>query len=103
MTGKRPYVICHMASTINGKILSVNWGQLANTFSGVYERCHGSFESQAWMCGRVTMEKDFSMEQKPELSLPEIPIARIPFIGDRSATSFAIAIDGYGKLGWVKL
>lgn len=98
----KPYVICHMASTIDGRIVSANWGnkELAKQFSGFYEACHETFESQAWMLGRVSLEKDFSKGGKPELIAPEGTIKREPFIGSREAKSFAVAVDSKGKLGW---
>lgn len=99
---KRPRVICHMMSSVDGRIISANWGEKEQikSFSAIYERCHESFESDAWMVGRVTMEKDFTKGEKPELTKPETPIAREPFVADKEATSFAIAVDGKGKLGW---
>ncbi len=98
----RPRVICHMASTVNGKILTADWGdkEAVKTFSGFYEKCHESYKSQAWMCGRVTMEKDFSHGEKPVLTQPAASIPRQPFIADKNATTFAVAIDTKGKLGW---
>ncbi|MEX6689701.1 RibD family protein [Danxiaibacter flavus] len=98
----RPYVICHMMSTIDGKILSANWGdnETLKDFTGLFEQYHEAFESQAWMCGRVTMEKDFSEGAKPDLTPPPHPVTRAAFIGDSNASSFAIAVDGNGKLGW---
>jgi riboflavin biosynthesis pyrimidine reductase len=91
-----------MASTIDGRIISGNWGdpEKRKTFSRIYERCHESFISQAWMVGRVTMEKDFTRGQQPQLLAPGGFIARDAFIGDVNASSFAIAVDGHGKLGW---
>src|SRR4051812_35492895 len=99
---KKPYMICHMMSTIDGRIISANWGDAATkrAFSNLYEQCHQSFDSQAWMCGRVTMEKDFTKGEQPELIKSEQPISREPFTGDKNATSFAIAVDASGKLGW---
>lgn len=99
---KKPHVICHMMSTVNGKIISDNWGSkdLIRSYTDIYERCHQSFASQAWMVGRVTMEKHFSEDEKPALSKPKDPIERKPFIGDKDARSFAVAIDSKGKLIW---
>ncbi|MBS7563739.1 RibD family protein [Mucilaginibacter sp. Bleaf8] len=101
---KKPYVICHMMSTVDGRIISGNWGsqQLIDTYAGFFEKYHETFESQAWMCGRVTMERDFSGGIQPQLITPEQPIAREPFIGNKDAASFAVAIDAHGKLGWEK-
>lgn len=96
----KPYIICHMASTINGKILSENWGKQSKSYSDQYQKCHESFNSQAWMCGRVTMEKDFTDGNLPKLITPPEPINREPFLAHEDSTSFAIAIDAGGKLGW---
>jgi riboflavin biosynthesis pyrimidine reductase len=91
-----------MMSTVDGKILSANWKDetLTNTFAGYFEKYHETFTSQAWMCGRITMERDFSGGVQPEPQTPPQPISRQPFIGNKEATSFAIAVDAHGKLGW---
>lgn len=99
---QKPYVICHMMASVNGKILSKNWEVSSNykQFEGVYEKCHASFKSSAWFCGRVTMEKDFSNSVQPDYPMPAAPIARKAYIADAHAKSFAIALDAKGKLGW---
>jgi riboflavin biosynthesis pyrimidine reductase len=99
---QKPYVVCHMASTVNGKILTNSWGdpEKKKLFSRLYETCHLSYNSQAWMCGRVTMEKDFSEGAKPVLVKPPQPLNRQPFTGNPAARSFAVAVDAKGKLGW---
>lgn len=91
-----------MMSTVDGRIISANWKdqQLIDTYSGFFEKYHETFDSQAWMCGRITMERDFSGGVQPELIKPEHPISREPFIGDKNASTFAIAVDAHGKLGW---
>jgi riboflavin biosynthesis pyrimidine reductase len=98
----KPHVICHMMSTVDGRIISANWKDqdLINTFSGFFEKYHDTFESEAWICGRVTMERDFSGGVKPQLNKPEQPITKKAFIGDSNASSFAVAVDANGKLGW---
>jgi riboflavin biosynthesis pyrimidine reductase len=97
---ERPYVICHMVSTVNGKILAGSWGDKSKAYSEQYQLCHERFQSQAWMCGRVTMEQDFTHGNQPTLIAPGEPITRKPFLAHKDATSFAIAIDAGGKLGW---
>lgn len=98
----KPYVICHMASSVDGRIIAENWGDKLLQFGGLYEDCHNTFDSQAWMVGRVTMEKDFTEGKQPKLAKPERPMRRVPFIGDKTATSFTVAVDAKGKLGWEK-
>jgi riboflavin biosynthesis pyrimidine reductase len=98
----KPKVICHMTTTVDGKIITENWRDepWASVYTGLFEKYHYSFESEAWILGRVSMEKDFSGGLKPDLVFPDKPIERIPFIGNPEATSFAVAVDGQGKLGW---
>jgi riboflavin biosynthesis pyrimidine reductase len=95
-------VICHMATTIDGKILTRNWAKenWADKFTGLFEEYHQTFESEAWILGRVSMEKDFSKGVKPQPLEPAKPLPRVAFIGDPQAASFAIAVDKSGKLGW---
>ena len=99
---KSPRVICHMMSTVDGRIVGKNWGSRKKTeiFSGLYEKCHESFRSQAWMVGRETMEKHFAEDKKPRLPKVKQPVIRDAFVGDKNAKSFAIAVDSKGKLGW---
>jgi riboflavin biosynthesis pyrimidine reductase len=98
----KPKVICHMTTTVDGKIITENWRDepWASAYNGLFEKYHYSFESEAWILGRVSMEKDFSGGLKPDLVTPDKPIERKPFIGNPEAVSFAVAVDGQGKLGW---
>jgi riboflavin biosynthesis pyrimidine reductase len=89
-----------MASTVDGRIIAENWGDKLDQFGSLYEDCHNSFDSQAWMVGRVTMEKDFTEGKQPERVKASKSIERKAFIGDTSAKSFAVAVDAKGKLGW---
>jgi riboflavin biosynthesis pyrimidine reductase len=89
-----------MGCTVDGRIIGENWGQNLDKYSSLYEDCHNTFDAQAWMVGRVTMEKDFTEGKKPELVKPSKLIKREAFIGNNEATSFAIAVDAHGKLGW---
>ena len=97
---KKPYVICHMGATIDGRIIGENWGQNSDRFGSVYEYCHDTFNAEAWMVGRVTMEKDFTGGKKSELVKTSKLIKREAFVGNKEAKSFAIAVDPHGKLGW---
>lgn len=91
-----------MMSSVDGKILSSNWqdDDIYDTFAGYFEQYHATFTSQAWMCGRITMERDFTGGVQPAPQAPPQPLAREPFIGNKDATSFAVAVDARGKLGW---
>lgn len=96
-----PYIICHMISSVNGKILTENWGGILEDgqLGSLYEDYHDQFEGDAWMCGRNTMEIDFTDGAQPELSEPTSAVSRTIFKGKQTG-SYAIAIDAKGKLGW---
>lgn len=91
-----------MMSTINGKIIADNWGNAKsiNKYYGIYEDCHETFGSNAWLVGRITMERHFSEDKKIKLKKTKTPILRKPFIGNPHAETFAIVIDAHGKLRW---
>jgi 2,5-diamino-6-(ribosylamino)-4(3H)-pyrimidinone 5'-phosphate reductase len=80
---KRPYVICHMLPSIDGRIVTRGWN-LQNT-TREYERTAATFDADAWIIGRVSME-------------PFAGKARVP--SPKVAASYAIAIDPSGKLRW---
>ncbi|KUP25930.1 RibD family protein [Paenibacillus sp. DMB5] len=99
---KRPYVICHMLTSLDGKI---NGDYLkmkrAIYFAEEYEKIHESYGCNAWMCGRITMEEHFTLGHQLDLQYEGIPpIPRTDYIGNEDAQSYAIAVDPSGKLGW---
>ncbi|NCD70125.1 dihydrofolate reductase family protein [Mucilaginibacter agri] len=95
---KKPYVICHMMSSVDGRTLTEQWGQIKGRDS--YEKTGSQHKADAWMCGRVTMERDFAGDEALHLKDPEAPISRADYIAESKAGSFAVAIDKDGKLNW---
>ncbi len=95
-------VICHMAMSLDGKIDGNYLGATGfEYFSKEYENIHEKYNPKAWICGRVTFEKDITYGKQIDLSkYPDTFIPREDFIADTSATAYAIAIDPSGKLGW---
>lgn len=89
-------------SSINGKILTENWGNVLESgeLGNLYEDFHEKLDAQAWMCGRNTLEIDFTHGAKPELVKSSEAITRTIYKANSDAESFAIAIDTHGKLGW---
>ena len=83
---KRPYVICHMMPSIDGRIVTRGWN--VTNMSREYEQTAATFDADAWIIGRVSME-------------PYAGKARVPVrTRERDAASYAIAIDPSGKLRW---
>jgi 2,5-diamino-6-(ribosylamino)-4(3H)-pyrimidinone 5'-phosphate reductase len=93
----RPYVICHMLPSIDGRIVLRDWK--LNNGTREYERTAATFDADAWIIGRISMEPYAGKARVPARKNRE-PIAREDFIAPHDATSFAIAIDPSGKLTW---
>ena len=94
---KRPYVICHMLPSIDGRIVTRGWD--VQSASREYERTAATFDADAWIIGRISME--------PYAGKARVParkdggrIAREDFLANNGAESYAIAIDPSGKLTW---
>jgi riboflavin biosynthesis pyrimidine reductase len=97
MNGKRPYIICHMASSIDGKI---DGSALRNVMRrGEYEALHAKLGGNAWICGRTTMQQHFAAKE-PFVSATNRPVGpQPPYVAQR-AESYAICVDTNGKLRW---
>lgn len=95
----KPRVICHMMSSLDGRIIVQRWGADVPGRQE-YEATAATFDSQAWLCGRVTMEKDFTKGRQPALPPVDAPLDRTDFVAAYEASSFVIAVDAHGKLGW---
>jgi riboflavin biosynthesis pyrimidine reductase len=92
----RPYVICHMAPSIDGRITGM--GSL-RSLTAAYERTAGTFDADAWIIGRISMEPYAGKTRVPRRKVRS-RIPRKDFIADSTAESYAIAIDQSGKLTW---
>ena len=94
----KPYVICHMCTTIDGKILTSRWPRLPGPKSAteLYETTAAKFGIDAWLVGTSTM-REFA---KPNVKLKAVR-TRVPHtdhVADPKAKSFAIGTDGKGVL-----
>ena len=94
---KRPYVICHMLPSIDGRIVIGDW-KLDNA-TREYERTAATLQGDAWIIGRISMEPYAGKARLPARKSRE-PIPREDFIAAHEASSYAIAIDPSGKLRW---
>src|SRR5262245_4385774 len=98
MRGTRPYVICHMVPSIDGRIVTTHW-KLPSSVHAEHERTAATFEANAWMIGRISMEPHAGQAKVPRRSR-RARIPRTDFIATRDANSYAIALDPAGKLRW---
>lgn len=87
-----------MMASLDGRIITKRWGGKPDTKA--YETTAANFDAQAWLCGRVTFEVDFTGGLPPDLRAGDSVPDRQDFVADKEATSFAVAVDAHGKLGW---
>lgn len=87
-----------MMASLDGRIIVQRWGQRPDT--SLYETTAAHFAAQAWLCGRVTMEKDFTKGRLPATQPGDTVPDRHDFVAASDATAFAVAVDARGKLGW---
>ncbi|MCY0997567.1 dihydrofolate reductase family protein [Myxococcus sp. MISCRS1] len=95
---KRPYVICHMVSSLDGRIVTKGW-KLPPRAMAEYERTAETYDADAWMIGRISMEP-YAGKAKVPVRKAGAPIPREDFIARRDAESYAIVVDPSGKLTW---
>ena len=100
-TARRPHVICHMMTSIDGRILTDGW-PLSPEGRRQYEQIHASYDPDGWLCGRVTMEQHFAQGARSdaEVAREHHGAPRQDFRAPGDHDSFAFAVDGRGKLAW---
>ena len=102
-TRSRPRVICHMVSSIDGRIIPGGWPDgISVSASRQYEQIHASYSADAWGCGRITMEPFAkAMRSAEEVDSQQGSSAtRDDFSAPGDFDSFAVAFDPQGKLAW---
>ncbi|KFE56174.1 dihydrofolate reductase family protein [Pseudomonas syringae] len=96
----KPYVICHMMSSLDGHALTDGWERpFKNAAGELYEELAKTFNFDAWICGRVTMQEIAHGDDYPR-GLAKAPLPRTHHFADRNADSYAISIDPHGKVAW---
>ena len=97
----RPKIICHMVSSIDGRLHPSRYTAPAAGVDGArlrrhYDEVSARFEAQGWMIGRVTMQE---MARGAARDVGSVGVAsREPFVGDRKDRDLAVAIDPHGKV-----
>lgn len=99
--GIRPYVICHMMTSIDGKVT----GDFLNSKKGLevsetYYEINRKLKGDAFACGRITMESSFTGGFKPDLSgFSDADILYEDYIAQKHHY-YAVSFDRYGSVGW---
>lgn len=98
----RPYIICHMTVSLDGKVTGDFLSHKASAAAcETYYEINRKLKANGFICGRVTMEGSFTGGYYPDLSQYE-PVSRelSDCLPDEMTGFYAVAFDPKGKLGW---
>lgn len=96
----RPYIICHMMQTLDGKIASgVDGVEILMDYFDLYTKTEKKLNSNAWVFGRKT-GGGFAAEISTSLPESEGKISQSDFIAPHSSDTFAVIADIRGVLRW---
>jgi riboflavin biosynthesis pyrimidine reductase len=94
----KPYVICHMMSSVDGRILPNRWHPPVED-RGVYERLHNELGCDAWLVGRVTGQ-EFASREALYPPYEGTPFGRENWFAANNADAWAVVLDAQGKIAW---
>lgn len=97
----RPYVICHMVMSVDGKVT----GDFLYTpecvkATDLYYQINRDYKADAFACGRITMEGSFTGGWYPDLSAYGAVENKTDFVPENLAGFYAVSFDPKGRLGW---
>jgi riboflavin biosynthesis pyrimidine reductase len=92
----KPYVICHMLGSVDGRIKQNIWG--FKDHHKYFEETAEKIPADAWLVGRTTMQ-EFSSKKKYTIA-ENVHLPKEDFVAQQPAKSFAVVIDPSGKCFW---
>lgn len=101
---KRPFVFCHMMTSLDGKIMG-NYMETPESIGAgavFYDLAFGKapyYKHQGWLSGRVTTDDNFTFYKKPALDETAPPVPAGDYVA-RRAPMYYISVDPSGRLGW---
>jgi len=93
----KPYIICHMLGSVDGRIKQDIWG--FKNHHKYFEETAEKIPADAWLVGRVTMQ-EFSSKENYTINQGNEPFAKEDFVARQPAKTYAVVIDPSGKCFW---
>lgn len=90
----RPYVICHMIPSVDGRIMTRDW-KLPDAAYGHYDSAAATFRADAWMVGRISMQP-YASAQACAGASGAVPAG--DHIARTKTKKFAVVMDPSAKL-----
>jgi riboflavin biosynthesis pyrimidine reductase len=95
----KPYVLCHMVTSVDGRIWGSRWRPKANVVPNLFEKLHDQMGGGSWLCGRVTAQ-EFAKGKGLVYPATEKKFPRENWYADRAAKTWGIFLDAHGKAVW---
>ncbi|MBV8755120.1 MAG: dihydrofolate reductase family protein [Hyphomicrobiales bacterium] len=102
----RPYIICHMGTSIDGRLhpsrfTSAAAGVSPAVLRGHYEKIHETLDADGWIVGRKTMSEMAKGTERHIADAPKLPRGA-SHVGNRNGRKLAIGIDPSGRVHFGK-
>ena len=97
----KPYVICHMVMSVDGRIWGSRWRPKANVVPGLFEKLHDQLGGGSWLCGRVTAQ-EFAKGTEPQYPPSDKVFPRQNWFAQRQAKAWGVFLDAHGKAVWAR-
>ncbi|PTQ84289.1 riboflavin biosynthesis pyrimidine reductase [Trichococcus patagoniensis] len=101
---KRPYVIIHTHTSLDGKINSMKLPEFQSASQQYQELALDPekqvFNIQGYLNGRITTDDNTTHYREPELNEHAQPVPPGDFIAKPTSSMYYVSIDPSGKLGW---
>jgi riboflavin biosynthesis pyrimidine reductase len=94
----KPHVICHMVSSVDGRILSSRYRPKGANSANLFERIHDQLAGDAWLVGRVTGQEFAKRDAYPAEATQTWP--RTPWLSKRDADAYGVVLDAHSKIAW---
>jgi riboflavin biosynthesis pyrimidine reductase len=94
----KPYVICHMIASVDGRNLPNRWHPPVED-RGIYERLHNELAGDAWLVGRVTGQ-EFALRDAPYPPHTGAPLPRENWFAQEEADAWVVVLDANGEIAW---
>lgn len=97
----RPEIICHMLSTLDGKIAGMSFAEAAmEPYFSAYGRIRKELEAEATVYGATTAKEIFVGKDKPVFSGNQTIKSPSDYICRKKADYYVVTIDPLGEVDW---
>ena len=96
----RPYIVCHILSALDGKIIGTFMGTpAAQAASEEYAHIRNEYQANAWLYGTKTT-KEFTAYREPKMDKTFLSVPNGDFVAQTDASLYYVSIDTLGEIGW---